>query len=226
MSITGYISVEEFQQSSYYCAYTECCGSTGTTQIAELIDVATSLIDNYLGRTLWNKSYEDKFIGKNLNSYYTAFIPVTEISSITYKRKRNDSYEYFQNGFSVSTSGSIQVTNYELINDRTGLIEVDNGFSKEARYTILYRAGYTEIPEDVKTACKILVVQLATMIDSGNIVNTETSYENIKIDKTSFSIGASKYVKNIVFKSVDEIPALPYMVQAILKRYKYSKRLT
>jgi len=224
MSITGYITVEEFVNSAYYCAYTECCATTGTAILEGLIINATALFDNYLGRTLWNQQYNDRFLGRNLNIYHTAFIPVTEITSITYKKKRVNDYEYFQQGVSVQPSGTI--TAFELINDRTGLIEVDYGFSKEARYTVDYMAGYTEIPDDVKEACKMMVVQLATMIDSGNIVNMEASYENIKIDKTSFSIGASKYVKNLVFKNADEVPSLPLVIQKVLSRYKYSKRLS
>lgn len=221
--ITGYITVEEFQNSSYYCAYTECCGTTGTTQLQELIYCATSLVDNYLGRTLWNKQYSDKFVGRNLNSYHLAFMPVTEVINISYRKKRDDNYNYFQE-FNLGTSGTI--TTYDLVNDRTGLIEIDRGFDNNYRYTVDYRAGYIEIPEDIKLAVKILVTQLATQIDTGNLVNTEVSYDNIKIDKTSFTIGGSRFMKNVVFKDPNDIDSLPFMVKAILRKYKYSKRLT
>jgi hypothetical protein len=230
--LTGYISVSEFQDSIYYCAFAECCSLTGaalTGVISEAIDIATSQIDNYLGRTMWLQPYSDKFVGKNLNVYHTALMPVDSVQSITWKNKRENmnSFPHYNYTYNESTTATGTITNFDLVNDRTGLIEIYNGFYKYNRYTVNYWAGYTSetLPEIIKTATKILTAQISQMVDTGNLSNPDVSYENVKFDTTSFSFGAGKTMKMFNFKSIDEYSDLPSNVKVMLNKYKYSKRL-
>jgi len=232
--ISGFITVSDFQNSAYYCAFpSECC--TGTIEsdiINELIFMASDMIANYCGRDFNIRQYEDNFLGKGINSHHLRMMPLSGIVEIGYRSKRELRGErgygtLYANGVaSLPLTGLI--TDYYIVNPDTSFIEIPNGFYKNYRYRVSYMAGYEfdEIPTAVKTATKIMVSQLASMIDTGNLVNVNLNYETMKLDKTSMTFGNSRFITNLVLKDVKDFGFLPIMVQNLLSRYKYSKNMS
>lgn len=223
MSISGYITVPQFTGSVYYGGLSIPCSLSGAvgTYVQELIDMATSLIDNYLGYSLWSQSRKETFRGNGIEQKYLSYFPVNSITSVTYQRVREN---YYGNGYysqPISVTSGV-VNSFYLIDENTGLVEIDGGFMNNYRYTVNYVAGRTTIPDDIKTVTKILVAQISLQIDTGNMANADLSYDNVKMDSVSFSFGGSKIIKNMVIKDVNDLQALPATVYPILNRYKYS----
>lgn len=222
-----YLTYDEMYNSSYFCALQQACCVTGAAELSgkvqELMDVAYSLINNYMGRSLCVNTYVDRFRGNGTNVVWTNHVPVTAITGFTYRTVMQSCYigDYSEN--IPVTSGNVLGT--YLVDDTTGLIESLHPFSKRYRFEIRYQAGYTEIPEDIKTAMKILTTHLSQQIDSGNIANPDFSIEGVKSDTAGFTFGGSKMIKNIVVRTLADLSNLPITVFKILDKYKYSKGL-
>ncbi len=214
MITTGYITNDEFIASNYYCLFTECCTLTGSTDalITELIICATSLIDNYLGFSLWEQERKDRFVGSNRNIYFTKYTPIKEILSLTWNERNTPSCT------GDMTTGSVF---YEL---DEGILTSDYRFCRYKKYILKYVAGFLEIPEDIKTATKILVANLSQQIDTGNINNPEMNQSMGKLDNVlTYGIGTSGLLKNYLIKDMNDIKNLPTSVYPILNKYKGSK---
>lgn len=221
------LSYDELYNSSFFCAIQTACCVTGAAELSGkielLLDEAASLIKNYLGRDLCVNRYTDKFRGNNRNVFWTRYFPLTGIVSFNYQSvMQSNMCDNFPTQMAVASGN---VNGYYLIDDRTGQIEVLNKLSDRQRFTIIYDAGYEIIPDDIKTAMKILTAHLSAQIDSGNLANPDFSIESVKVDTGGFTFGGSKMIKNIVVRSLSELSNLPITVFKILDKYKASKGL-
>lgn len=208
--LTGYITVQEFKDSPYYCAFETCCNFSGDIDIliSGYVDMATALVKNYVGYDLWSQQRNERFMGKDNHIYFAQYYPLQEVNSLFYRVKNRP-----------SCTGDIPyiITDYDK-----GIIESDSTFHSDYRYELNYNAGYTEIPHDIKVACFLLIAQVSTQIDLGNIANPNVGQSGGKLDQLiSYSVGNNTGVlSNLLLKSADEIKNLPITVYPILNRYR------
>lgn len=219
---SGYISVGEFIDSPYYCAFASCCGVSGDAlsgTINGLIMSATYLIDNYLGRTLHPRTYKEIFQGRNQVNHFCEIIPVINVSGLVYA-DISPTYTYYSNE-AMTLTGTID---YLYESDlETGLLRKRNTFRKNIEYTLIYRAGYEIIPNDIKEAVKMLVLNLAQRIDTGNMANPDVNIQHFKTDTTSFAFGNGGQIKNVIVRNFNEVNYIPIHIQGILNRYRYNQ---
>lgn len=226
-----YISVSEYLNSAYAGALGNCDNVTGsllTDFVSGLIDVAQSLVDNYIGRTFCPQTYEEIFTGDDSTTYFTDNKNILGISGITFLDVRN--YASF-NSNNVLT-GTLNPTDYKisdsklglirmLSNYNNGLLHMRRGFSRDYEYSLIYRAGYETIPNDVKTAMYILVTSLSLAIDTGQIsIPDGGTVDLLKLDKMSANYGNGKLNKTVLLRDMNELNNLPVTVYQILNRYK------
>lgn len=211
--LSGYITVEEFKGSPFYCAFETCCGITGNVDplIEKYITVASSLIENYLDYDLWSQVRTETFTGRDRNIYFTNHYPIQSVNSFLYRCKR-----------SPSITGSVNVL---LTEPERGIIQSDYNFTSDNRYTIEYTSGYEVIPDDIKTACYIIISQLSQQIDTGNLANPNVGQSSGKVDQViNFTtVNNTGVLSNLLLKSADEIKNLPITVYPILNKYKRRK---
>lgn len=221
-----YLTPAEFEASSYICAWqTPCClsGTALSGLVSEMLDVAYSLINNYIGRSLCVEQHVDRFRGKDDYTAFLRYTPVLAITGFTYQYIQRTAFSGSYDTNFPTASGT--VLGAGLVDDRTGLVESMQPFRSNTRFTVRYVAGYEIIPDDIKTAMKILTAHLSQQIDSGNLANPDFSVEIVKADTGGFTFGGSKMIKNIVVRTLADLSNLPITVFKILDKYKYSKGL-
>ena len=156
------------------------------------------------------------------NVFYTSIIPVNSITSI-----------YLNAGTEWDEDwGLIDAANYKLDNSKTGKIKTKTYYWKENSLKVTYSAGYTDIPEQVKELCLLLVErryinnQLAQSATDNDVVSVAT----IRItDKTkenaSYSlIGLKIEIENKVRNLGRAMKAKNYNIGYIDLAYPQTKR--
>lgn len=222
-----YISVEEYFNSPFNNAFANCAMITGAVLsgiISGLIDVAQSLVDNYIGREFCPKDYEEIFRGDDSYTYFTDNKNILGISGITFLD--------INSGFNNIT-GTIDSSFYKISDSKSGLIRITRnfsnglyhlngqGFSRNHEYSVIYRAGYETIPSDIKTAMCILVTSLSLAIDTSQIsIPDGGTIDSIKLDKMGATYGSGRLNKTIIMRDMNDTNNLPVTVFQILNRYK------
>lgn len=216
----AYITLQEFKDSPFYCAFASCCTATQPeidAQITGLILSCQSIIDNYINTTLEETERRDIFEGDNDTSYFLEHIPVlsTPTPTIAYKKLIEEFYE------STAPAVTGTITDFEIEDNKTGLIRSNILFKKRYIYTIDYTSGYTVIPEDMKQAMYMFVLNMSQRIDFNNMSNPDVTVDRISIDKIqSTSFGNAKNVKNVVVKNILDLNSIPIHVLSIINKYK------
>lgn len=166
---SGYISPIEVRNSSTYSKITSTTPDDATLQ--KYIDKSTQIIDTYLGGSLLYSQYVDKVrcvLDKPNNGYmiplkHRPILSLTSLSLETYPshtyvvdtdliRIREDAgYLDYYGSYSEDLTTSYPLQACARGYSETGIIPVA---------TVVYTAGYTSIPEDVKLAAVMIVESL------------------------------------------------------------------
>jgi hypothetical protein len=216
----AYVTLQEFKDSPFYCAYASCCTATDLeidAQITGLILSCQSIIDNYINTTLEEKERKDIFEGDNSSSYFLEHIPVLAdpVPTIAYKKLVEEFYE----NTAPAVTGTI--TDFEIEDETTGLIRSNIIFKRKYIYTVEYSSGFEVIPEDMKQAMYMFILNMSQRIDFNNMSNADITVDRISVDKVqSTSFGNAKNVKNIVVKNMLDINSIPLHVLSIINKYK------
>jgi len=219
----AYITLQEFKDSPYYCAFASCCTATQPeidAMITGLILSCQSIVDNYINTTLEVKTRKDIFEGDNDTSYFVEHIPVLAdpIPTISYKKLVEEFYE--------NTAQAVvgNITDFEIEDDTTGLIRSNILFKRRYIYTVNYSSGFEIIPKDMKQAMYMFVLNMSQRVDFNNMSNPDITVDRISIDKIqSTSFGNAKNVKNVVVKNILDLNSIPIHVLAIINKYKVRK---
>lgn len=158
------------------------------TLIELLIDAATERIENYLGgRRIFNDGNfkTELYDGTNRNdtkkTLWLKSFPVAEIQSISYSLDddlSNPTYEEF----SAATDYSVNAATGEVCFLSVLPRNIQN-------IKVVYKAGYTDIPSDLKLACLQIVAQVFDKRKSQGIVNEDISQNSIEWEQAmSFDV--------------------------------------
>lgn len=218
-----YITVNEFKASPFFCSFPECCIPTGMTiddVLGLVITSAQSLINSYLGWEICLLDRTDIFSGSDERSYFTEFAPVDTTNGYTMNIRHNNMM------YANPTSETLdQTTPFLRFADvRTGWFKFDRGFRYDDEYTLTYKAGYSVIPDEIKTAMYMLVLNLAQRLDNMALTNPDMTVDSINVDKSVVTnYGSARIIKNVTVKSIDELNDLPVVIKKILDRFKINK---
>lgn len=218
----SYISVPEFIESPFYCGFVSCCAVSGAAlsgTISGYIDAAISIMNSFLGRDLSMSDYTLVFRGDDSDTLFTENFPTTGVTSFTWRditSYRTYPSTYLNNS-SILTGN---VTDYYLADTRSGLIRVRQGLLRDYEYRLTYSAGYNPIPQDIKTATAMFVVNLAQRTDNMALANPDHTVDSLRVDKIATTHGSAKVIKNVILKSINDLNDIPIPVRAILLRYK------
>ena len=211
-----YVTIQEFKDSPFFCQFPTCCISGSIdldTYIEAFIDLTKAEFDSYLGWEICLLDRKESFRGEGDNIIFTTYTPIDEETEITL----NEIY-YTESGKQLKECGKAFVETPEI-----GSIVKPSSFSSTKRYQIEYKAGFDPIPDDIKQAFNMMILNLAQRLDNNNANNPDLSIDSINISKTATAnFGSSKMVKQVVMKSMRELCDLPVPVARILDRYRMS----
>ena len=215
MQCQPYITVEEFKNSPFYCSFPVCCISgTAITEdeyIDSFIDLAQAEFESYMGWEICLLERKEHFRGDGSVTIFTTYRPIDDTIPIELEEIR-----YSYSGRSVLPSQPAYVDS-----PTEGIITKPTGYCRNVQYNLTYNAGYEIIPDDIKQAMCMMVLNLAQRLDNNNANNPDLSIDSININKTATAnFGSSKMVKQIVMKSMKELCDLPTPVARILDRYR------
>jgi len=155
--------------------------TTYDTILDAYCDYATGIIDSYLGRSLEQDDYTEKFITKVTeypDLYTLKYLPLNNITSVKIDGTALDSDEY-----EVRTSQGVVL----LLQYTTG-----------AEVEIAYNAGYASdsIPDDIKFVARRLVATLFQNRD-GTIVSSESAGSwDISFTKQDITASLNKLIES------------------------------
>lgn len=214
------VTLAEVKASPYYCAYASCCTATELeidAQIEGLIIACQAIIENYLGYEIEPTERIDKFEGDYSTSYFTDYTPVidTPTPTLSYKKLQREFYE------TTAPSVTGDITEFEIEDAKTGLIRSNILFKENHIYTLTYTSGFEVIPQDLKEAVIMFIINMSQRIDLNNMSNVDVTVDRIQVDKIqTTSFGNGRNIKNIVVKDISDLNSIPIHVLAILRKYK------
>ena len=141
--------------------YLGITGSTYDTLIDELIDLTSEYIENYCRTKFSATSVTDKIDGGE-EYLITTIAPVISITSIT---DNEDSSTVSSSDYDVYLkSGRIYVENSVLLYPEVRRIWAPG----KQRYTVVYSAGHSAVPEAVKWVCYEVIARNLKMLPNSN----------------------------------------------------------
>ena len=124
-------------------------GMTGTTSeiddlLAELINRYSTLFESYMGKNVLSREHTEYYDGNNSNMLITRQYPITTISGIW-----NDS------DWEWGSATEIDSTSYRASESAIGVINFKSTVfgNYDQNIKIIYTAGFSSVPEDIKHAC-------------------------------------------------------------------------
>lgn len=222
----NYTSKELFMASAFYNAF-PACGATGSAlevKIEGFVEAAQAAIDAYLPNVC-ERPRKETYRGDNSDTYFVQNLPIVEGTDVTIQyrqRIRNKMNSYYNNLDVYAVTGTIR--NFYVEDYETGLIRSEVEFDSRFMYTFNYTSGYASdnIPNELTFAANYMVLNLAQRIDNMQLNSPDMSLDSIKVDKSvSTSYSQSKYIKQVVLRSVKDLNELPIPVMKILDKYKY-----
>lgn len=218
--ISQYVTSTEFLASPYgndFQVGTSIFTSSG--QIDTFLQYVSSLIDTYCGRMFGIQQYQDIFQGQDSTYTVLDFFPVTGVISIQFLNIYPTNYISSYTGFFADTSsGTIDPSYYYWYPD--GRLKMRTEFLNNRMYTANYYAGYQTIPQSIKLATLMLANTYATSIDAGAVGFSDGGAI------TRFKFGKfQEDFSNPIHRDINYNQGIPPTVEAILRKFKYSKRV-
>jgi hypothetical protein len=110
--------------------------------IDTLVDSFTSVFESYCGRNFKSRGYDEQLDGDGDGILYPTHYPITAVSGI-----------YDDDDWSWTSSSLVDSTTY-LVKDMSVVMKYGYYFDEGIKnIRIVYTAGYTEVPADLKLAC-------------------------------------------------------------------------
>lgn len=222
MECQPYITLQEFKDSPYFCSFPECCipeGGTIDQVIESVIFEAQVLINSYLGYEVCLLPRKDYFIGDDSKAYFTQFTPIDPTAGYDLNYRSNI---YLAPPY----TGTIDETdlNLYIADTTTGNLKYTRKFKRGTEYDLSYTAGYLIIPNEIKTAMYMLVLNLAQRLDNMQLQNPDFTVDKISLDKSAdITYGSSRIIKNLVVRSIKDLSDMPVPIMKILDRFKINK---
>jgi len=146
------------------------------TQLETLIDQMTEVFENYCDRQFLSREYVEYHNGDGGNTLYTTHYPITSVSGIW-----NDT------GWDYGSDSLMSSDNYAVMGDYY-IVAKNTYFTKYTRnIKIIYTAGYSTVPADVKLAC---VEEVARKWKNKNEIDV--------LAKTAEDGSITKYTKDLL----------------------------
>jgi hypothetical protein len=117
--------------------------------IEETIDEASQYVEDYLDRSITEKAYTERIVGRRSYTVILDNYPITGLVSVSYERINGE-------------VGTFDTSRF-LIHAESGIIEMidkSDWFREDSLYSIAYTAGYTVVPGPVKRATALQTIQL------------------------------------------------------------------
>lgn len=109
--------------------------------IESIINNLSIAVENYIGRNILSRSYTDYYDGYNINKLYTNQYPITSISGV-----------WIDSSWSWDNDTIVDSDNYRISSDSRYIVFTDGTLydSGEQSIKVIYTAGYTTVPGDIK----------------------------------------------------------------------------
>lgn len=151
-------------------------------------DSAEELIENYLGYSPEEKEYTTTAYGLGSRCFALEAKPVTEITSIS------------------ADGVSLDLAAVKIIQKKPYIAFVDEViFSSSVKYSVTYKAGFTEVPQMIKS----VALQIASLLwesAGGNLAVTSTSFADSG-SRTFQSFKPDRFLETI---SIYRMPKVDY----------------
>lgn len=222
MECQPYITIQEFKDSPYFCSFPECCipeGGTIDQVLTPIIFESQVLINSYLGYEVCLLPRKDYFMGDDSKVYFTQFTPIDPTAGYDLSYRSN---VYLAPPY----TGTIDETDLNLYvaDTTTGNLKYTRKFKRGTEYDLSYTAGYLIIPNEIKTAMYMLVLNLAQRLDNMQLQNPDFTVDKISLDKSAdITYGSSRIIKNLVVRSIKDLSDMPVPIMKILDRFKINK---
>ena len=135
--------------------------SQETEQAEFIISAVSTQIENYTNRTFGASSYTENLDGMGTPYLVVENYPITSLTSVSYLDQEGD----------VTTAIDID---YIKITYKDGILYYYAGFAHGVQnLQVVYSAGYTDIPDDLKLYALKMITRELILTDSDGTVSTE-----------------------------------------------------
>lgn len=198
-----YVSAAEFLASPYGKDYQP--GESifdDVWQVDDFLQYVSAVIDTYCGRSFHVDTYIDEFYDASGSSLFLSVFPVVSIEQIEF--------------YNFGASGVVSESLYRVLS--FGKVQFLSKLDRALVYKVVYKAGYTNIPDEIKQATMMLAHTSLQAIDSGSVGIADGG------SLTSFRFGKfSETYTDPRQRIVSYDQGIPITVEAILRRFKYMK---
>lgn len=147
-----YITAAEFKDKPLGIALRQY----SSDQLDSLIEIATEQVESYCERVFEQTTYTETFVGDGSGTYLTLQYPLISVTSISQTTIATTP-------ITTSVTANTLVRTSET--DKFGKVRLGPAsevevFSPDAKYTIVYTAGYATLPPAIKHATALFVSEL------------------------------------------------------------------
>jgi len=147
-----YITATEFKDKPLGIALRQY----SSDQLDSLIEIATEQVESYCERVFEQATYTETFVGDGSSTYLTLQYPLTSVTSIS-----STTIAVVPVTTTVTPSTLVRTTETDKFGKvRLGPASGIDVFLPDAKYTIVYTAGYATLPPAIKHATALFVSEL------------------------------------------------------------------
>lgn len=147
-----YITAAEFKDKPLGIALRQY----SSDQLDSFIEIATEQVETFCERVFEQTTYTETFIGDNSNTYLTLQYPLISVTSIS-----ETTLETTPTTQTITPSTLVRTSETDKFGKvRLGPASEVGTFSANAKYTIVYTAGYATLPPAIKHATALFVSEL------------------------------------------------------------------
>lgn len=148
------------------------------------IDGISDLLDGMIGRDIFANDYTEKYQGTNSNSLVLRNYPINSVASVRYILDGEVLEELTEDDYEINKkSGILYKDNPWLMTGSSSLMSGKINFPRR-HIKVIYNAGYTETPADLKLIClQLIQSQYGFDTSNGNTKGLKSySISDVKMD--------------------------------------------
>lgn len=148
--------------------YGKAMDNLSSEVLEEAIDEASQYVEDYLDRSISQKTYVERIIGRREYTLILDNYPIVSLTSVTFQRANGEVGTFDNSAF--------------LLHSEAGILEMidkSDWFRADTMYVVTYVAGFSEVPGPVKRATALQTVQFLrpmygdAMVELPELVNEE-----------------------------------------------------